>query len=112
MINMALASPMPAAIDWSSDMWLLYNDGYREILGSRHPASLGSPARKVWVEAWPQVGPQFEAVLLKGESTLEEDVNIPLLRGGQLEDRYWMMSLVIMYSISRKLSVGHSPQFQ
>jgi hypothetical protein len=38
------------AVRWGPKLVMLYNDGYREILGDKHPAALGRPLREIWAE--------------------------------------------------------------
>ncbi|GEM_PF-6508637 len=57
---------MVRAVDWASrfpvvlwlgpDLNVLYNDGWRPILGGRHPAFLGAPARDVCKRAIESAG--------------------------------------------------------
>jgi PAS domain S-box-containing protein len=42
---------------------MIYNDGYRPILGEKHPAALGLPFHEVWPEVQPQLRPLHEAIL-------------------------------------------------
>lgn len=50
-VQIVLASPVPMALLWGPDGVLLYNDGYAEICGPRHPAALGAKLLDVWPEA-------------------------------------------------------------
>lgn len=52
------------------DLIYFYNDSYISILGKRHPAALGRPARVVWGEIWDVVEPRVEKALLEGQATL------------------------------------------
>jgi hypothetical protein len=45
-----LNSLFPTAIAWGPDLLMLYNDGYRPILGDKHPQSLAQPCRECWSE--------------------------------------------------------------
>ena len=89
MVNVILSSPIPSVVQWGSEMLMIYNDGYRAVLGGRHPKALGQSAHQVWKEVWRYVGPQFEAVLATGQTTLEEHVLIPLVNNGSMQDFYW-----------------------
>ena len=51
-VELILASPMPMALAYGDDLVLLYNDGYAELLGGKHPAALGRPAAEVYAEVW------------------------------------------------------------
>ena len=62
-VNLVLASGFPMAVRWGSDFVMIYNDGYRPILGDKHPRALGLPFREVWPEVQTQLGPLHEAIL-------------------------------------------------
>jgi hypothetical protein len=49
-VKLLLASGFPMAVRWGPDFVLIYNDGYRPILGDKHPRALGLPFREVWPE--------------------------------------------------------------
>ena len=46
---------------------MIYNDGYRSILGDRHPRALGLPFDEVWPEVQPQLRSLHEAILSRHE---------------------------------------------
>ena len=50
-VGMMMLSPVPIAILWGEDGIMIYNDGYAEIAGARHPGLLGAKVR----EAWPEI---------------------------------------------------------
>ena len=43
------------AVRWGPDFVMIYNDGYRPILGDKHPWALGLPFREVWPEVQTQL---------------------------------------------------------
>ena len=45
-VTIMLASGFPMAVRWGPDLAMLYNDGYRAILGDKHPWALGLPFRE------------------------------------------------------------------
>src|ERR1700712_5110526 len=49
-VGIMTASGFPMALRWGSDLVLIYNDGYKPILGDKHPWALGLPFRVVWPE--------------------------------------------------------------
>ncbi len=49
-VGMMLRSPVPIAILWGEDGVLIYNDGYAEVAGGRHPDLLGAKVRDAWPE--------------------------------------------------------------
>ena len=62
-VDLMLASGFPMAVRWGPDFVMIYNDGYRPILGDKHPWALGLPFREVWPEVQTQLRPLHEAIL-------------------------------------------------
>jgi len=62
-VKIILASGFPMAVRWGPDFLMIYNDGYRAILGDKHPRALGLPFRETWPEVQPQLGPLHDAIL-------------------------------------------------
>jgi signal transduction histidine kinase len=62
-VDLILSSGFPMALRWGPDFVLIYNDGYRPILGEKHPWALGLPVRKAWSEVWHQLEPVHTAIL-------------------------------------------------
>ena len=74
-VNLTLCSPSPARTMWGPEFILIYNDGYRPFPGPRHPAALGKPAKEVYTESWPVVGPLLEKAFAKiGRASWRERV--------------------------------------
>jgi PAS domain S-box-containing protein len=66
-VGLMTASGFPKAVRWGPEFILIYNDGYRTILGDKHPWALGLPFRDVWPEVVSELIPLQEAILT-GES--------------------------------------------
>jgi signal transduction histidine kinase len=91
-VSIMLASRFAMVVAWGPEFRLFYNDRYRPVLGaSKHPSALGAPAKLVFPEAWPFIGPLFESTL-QGEAVALDDVLIPLNRYGYLENCYFTLS--------------------
>lgn len=103
-INTILASQFPMAIAWGPSMVQFYNDAYRSLIEERHPAALGRPAAEIWSEAWPALGPQLEAVLLRGVAIHRENVPLSMPRGGRLQNVYWTYSISPIYGNSGEIA--------
>jgi PAS domain S-box-containing protein len=89
-----LNSQFPMGVRWGPQLVQIYNDGYRPILGDKHPEALGSSLRDTWPEAMPQVGPLHEAILA-GErgAFFSEDMPLRLQRHGDaVEPAYFTLS--------------------
>jgi two-component sensor histidine kinase len=93
-VNIVLASGFPMAVRWGPDFIMIYNDGYRPILGDKHPWALGLPFREVWPEVQPQLGPLHEAILSgKRSAIFAEDLLLKIQRhGSEWEDARFTIS--------------------
>ena len=72
-VSTCLNSRFAIVIWWGPDLVMLYNDAYRDIIASKHPAALGRPGRECWPEIWPTIRPMLEGVLQRGEATWSND---------------------------------------
>src|SRR5215217_5108325 len=61
------------------------------MIGDKHPAALGEPARRVFPEAWDLIGPMLMTAR-SGTPTWVEDEYVPLRRRGFLEECYFTFS--------------------
>ena len=92
-IRLILNTGHPMYVWWGAQLLCFYNDAYRQSIGpERHPGSLGQPARQVWDEVWPIIGPQIEQVMSGGGATWQENALVPITRNGRREDVYWTYS--------------------
>ena len=72
---------------WGEDGVMIYNDGYAEFAGMRHPRSLGARVR----EAWPEVADFNDNVIktvLAGKTLSYRDQPLTLERNGVAEQVY------------------------
>ncbi|CAN5908738.1 hypothetical protein BH11GEM1_BH11GEM1_35440 [soil metagenome] len=90
-VSTILDSAFPNIVLWGPDLIQVYNDGYREVMGRKHPWGLGIPTRDCWPEAWAFNEPIYARVL-GGETVAFDDVCIPLMRYGALEDFWFTLS--------------------
>src|SRR5687767_14176324 len=91
-VDICLSSRFPMFVWWGPQLINIYNDAYVPILGKRHPAALGRPARDAWDDIWSVVGPQADAVMSRGEATWNERVKLVMERKGFSEDTYFTWS--------------------
>ena len=90
-LSLVAGSKFPMYVAWGPTLALLYNDGYAEILGDKHPAALGRPHFEVWAEARARVEP-FLRRALAGESLYVDNLPLRLRRRGQDEDAWFCFS--------------------
>jgi PAS domain S-box-containing protein len=93
-LDIVLSSGFPMALRWGPDFILLYNDGYKPILGEKHPQALGMAARETWWEVWPQIEPVHQDILNgKHGGIFAEDMLLRIQRRqGQWEDARFTLS--------------------
>ncbi|MDB5684143.1 MAG: domain S-box protein [Sphingomonas bacterium] len=90
-VDLVLGSKFPMFVAWGEELSLLYNDAYVEILGAKHPRSLGLPLQDVWQEIWPDIEPLVHAALA-GEASFRENLPLTIKRRGQIEDTWFTFS--------------------
>src|SRR5580765_5886433 len=92
-IRILLTSRYAMWMGWGPELTFLYNDAYGAMtLGAKHPWALGRPAREVWAEIWPQIGPRIDKVLTTGGATWDEQLLLFLERSGYAEETYHTFS--------------------
>jgi PAS domain S-box-containing protein len=92
-VDLVLSSGFPMAVRWGPDLIMIYNDGYRSILGDKHPSALGLPFREAWPEVQDQLGPLHRAILVGARPAIfNEDLLIRVKRYGRWEDGRFTVS--------------------
>ncbi|WP_265522853.1 SpoIIE family protein phosphatase [Oerskovia flava] len=92
-VQMCFATRFPVMLVWGPELRMIYNDGYRPMLGSeKHHGAMGAPAREVWHEIWDDVGPLFDDVLRTGEPTWAVDQTLFMERSGYREETAFTFS--------------------
>ena len=93
-VQLILASGFPMTIRWGTNFTMIYNDGYRAILGDKHPWALGSPFEVVWPEVQGNLR-SLHLAILSGESEGFFGEDFPLRiqrRGSAWEDARFTIS--------------------
>ena len=96
-VNLTLHSPFPTILSWGPEMVFLYNDAAIPTLMGKHPSALGDLYCNVFREAWDLVSPDLDACFYRGESPVRDNIFIPILLNGVIEDHYWSYSLIPVY---------------
>ena len=91
-VSILLPSKAQIVLFWGPDLIALYNDAYRPVFGTKHPAALGQPARECWREVWDVLKPLFEGVMRTGEAFWARDHLFYLERHGYAEETYFDVS--------------------
>lgn len=83
MIDVMLSSGFPMCVRWGPEFVMIYNDGYRPILGDKHPSAIGKPFHEVWPEVQSQLRSLHEDILAgKSGAFFAEDLLIKIQRHG------------------------------
>ena len=90
-VGLLLESQFPMFVAWGSDLGFLYNDPYAEILGAKHPRSLGIRFYDIWSEIWPDISPLIDAAMA-GHATYREDLPLVMNRKGYDEQTWFTFS--------------------
>ncbi len=91
-VRVMLTSRFAMWMAWGPELIFFCNDAYRPTLGMKQPWALGSPARRVWAEIWPDIDPRIQTVLRTGQATWDEGLLLFLQRSGYPEETYHTFS--------------------
>jgi PAS domain S-box-containing protein len=90
-VALMLNSKFPMFVAWGPELAFLYNDSYREILGDKHPQSLGRRFHAIWAEIWSDIYPLIERALA-GEASYAERMYLEMNRHGYDEPTWFTFS--------------------
>jgi GAF domain-containing protein len=92
-VGVMLGSGYPMLVCWGPAYTMLYNDPYRPLIGTKHPAALGRPIREVLPETWDFLGPRFDRVMADGqEASHLTGQMFTVYRNNYLEECYFSFS--------------------
>jgi PAS domain S-box-containing protein len=103
-VRIMLTSRFAMWMAWGSELTFFCNDAYLPTLGVKESWALGTSARKVWQEIWPDIGPRIDHVLTNGESTWDEGLLLFLERSGYSEETYHTFSYSPLSDDSGKIA--------
>ena len=87
-VQTLVSSAVPMALLWGVDGVLVYNEGYAEVCGPRHPAALGGKLLEIWPEA-EDFNAKVIAAGLAGQPLSFRAQELELWRKGHAE-KVWM----------------------
>ncbi|GAA4455606.1 SpoIIE family protein phosphatase [Phytohabitans houttuyneae] len=92
-VSILLSSRFSMWMAWGPELTFFCNAAYRrDTLARKYPWALGRPAREVWAEIWPDIGPRIDTVLSAGQATWDEALLLFLERSGYPEETYHTFS--------------------
>jgi signal transduction histidine kinase/ActR/RegA family two-component response regulator len=90
-VALMLNSKFPMFVAWGPELGFLYNEPYIDVLGAKHPSSMGRRMADVWSEIWDDIGPLAERAL-NGEASYRTDLPLRMKRHGYEEDTWFTFS--------------------
>ncbi|NMG55758.1 sensor domain-containing protein [Aromatoleum aromaticum] len=69
-VALVLGAGFPAALLWGAELVQIYNDGFRPLLGARHPEALGRTARDSGSAGWQVHEPLCRQVMTDGDAVM------------------------------------------
>jgi PAS domain S-box-containing protein len=91
LVSVMLGSSQPMFVAWGPQRVLLYNDGYAEILASKHPSALGHDFLEVWSEIGDDLLPIVEQAYA-GIPVQMNDIELLMERRGYAEETHFAFS--------------------
>ena len=91
-VNLMLACAFPSLVFWGDELVQFYNDAFIPLLAERHPSGLGLRAEDCWSDAWQIVGPNLARVKDGRETVYYQNVVVPIMRDGRIQDIRWTYS--------------------
>jgi signal transduction histidine kinase len=90
-VSIVLGSNFPMIVLWGKELYQLYNDAYRLLMGTKHPQGLGQTNRECWPEVW-HINETIYPRVLAGETVFFEERMYPLAPHGHPEEYYLTLS--------------------
>ncbi|MGN6692832.1 MAG: SpoIIE family protein phosphatase [Aquihabitans sp.] len=88
-MRLCLTSDFPIMVAWGPQLVMLYNEGYRNLIGEKHPAAVGQTVREAFPEVWADIEPLFARVRSTGQPFTAEVMPFDLLRNGFIEETFF-----------------------
>lgn len=90
-VGMLLHSKFPMFVAWGPELGFLYNDGYAEILGAKHPAAIGRRFQEIWADIWTDIRP-IVVQAMQGHASYHENLPLTMDRRGYDEQTWFTFS--------------------
>ena len=103
--NLIMQDPKPAVGFWGTDLIMIYNEAYIELIGAFHPC-MGDSARIVFEDVWYD---NFEPFILRnllGETVEKTNTAVNVVRNGFMEETYFSLKFLPILD-SAGATIGH-----
>ena len=94
----ALKSKFPKFLFWGEELFCFYNDGFLKTLDDpRYVSIVGERAEEAIPIMWPFISAHRDEVMKNGNALWFENMEIPILREGEIKDYFWTLSPSPLY---------------
>jgi len=91
-LELCLASAFPSAVCWGSDLRMLFNDAYADLMPGEEIPALGAPFLEFWGSLRGETHGLLRKVLENGESIQVQDMRTVISRGPHQGERFFHLS--------------------
>ena len=92
-VKLCYSTRFPVMIAWGPELTMIYNDAYRDMLGTdKRLIALGASVRKVWEEVWDDIEPHFTSVVRDAQPTWAVDAPLIVNRSSFEEETNFTFS--------------------
>lgn len=104
-VKLCYSTRFPVMIAWGPELTMIYNDAYRDMLGTdKRLTALGASARCVWEEIWDDLEPHFDSVLTHGRPTWSVDAPLIMNRSSFEEETTFTFSFSPLFDDAGEVS--------
>lgn len=104
MVDLILADPTPSAVMWGDSLTMVYNDGFVDFAGTKHPKLMGGTPIISYAEVWEaQFAPIVQLGREQGKATRHKDVPLALKRHGYLEEVFVDYTFVPIFGADKSV---------
>ncbi|MGZ3654275.1 MAG: sensor histidine kinase [Bdellovibrionota bacterium] len=103
-LELCLASAFPSAVCWGSDLRLLFNDAYADLMPGEEGPALGAPFLKFWGRLRGETEGLLRKVLTTGETVQVQDMRTVITRGPHQGEKFFHLSYCPIWSESGKVA--------
>ncbi|MCC5968532.1 MAG: PAS domain-containing protein [Pararhodobacter sp.] len=102
LIQTIMAAEVAICTAWGTERIQIYNDGFSQVFGLRHPASFGAPLGDCWPDNWPALHAALDQVHRTGAPLVLRDIAPPAVNGAS-EGRSFDLSLSAIRALNGKV---------
>lgn len=103
LVDFVLADPVPAAVMWGDNLTMIYNEGFVDFAGDKHPKLMGKSPSTEYAEVWGTFVGIIDRGRMTGMATRHKDVQLFLERNGFPEECYVTYTFVPILDMEKNV---------